>query len=64
MNREERDRTVANETRKEVSTQMKNVRQRPQSLAASGEQTAEETNVDDAVFDSILKVGMDDIFTN
>ena len=64
MNREERDRTVANETRKEVSTQMKNVRQRPQSLAASGEQTAEETSVDDAVFDSILKVGMDDIFTN
>ena len=62
-NRENRDQQVANETRKQVADQMKNVRQKPQSLAASGEQAAEEGNMDDAVFDSILKVGMDDIFT-
>ena len=63
MNRGDRDQQVANETRKQVANQMQNVRQKPQSLAASGEQMAEEGNVDDAVFDSILKVGMDDIFT-
>jgi hypothetical protein len=62
-NRENRDQQVANETRKQVADQMKNVRQKPQSLAASGERVAEEGNMDDAVFDSILKVGMDDIFT-
>jgi len=65
-NREVRDQQIGNETRKQVANQMKNVRQKPQSVAASGEQlTGEgEGNVDDAVFDSILKVGMDDIFTN
>ena len=62
-NRENRDQQVANETRKQVADQMKNVRQKPQSLAASGEQVAEEGDMNDAVFDSILKVGMDDIFT-
>ncbi len=62
MNRENRDSTVANETRKEVANQMRSVRQRPQSLAASGEQASEEVSMDDAVFDSILKEGMEDIF--
>jgi hypothetical protein len=64
MNRENRDQKVANETRKQVANQMQNVRQKPQSLASSGEQSTnpEDGNVNDAVFDSILKVGMDDIF--
>lgn len=64
MNRENRDQKVANETRKQVANQMQNVRQKPQSLASSGEQStnSEDGDVNDAVFDSILKVGMDDIF--
>jgi len=64
MNRENRDQKVANETRKQVANQMQNVRQKPQSLASSGEQSTnpEDGDVNDAVFDSILKVGMDDIF--
>ena len=64
MNREDRDQKVANETRKQVANQMQNVRQKPQSLASSGEQSTnpEDGDVNDAVFDSILKVGMDDIF--
>jgi|19_taG_2_1085344.scaffolds.fasta_scaffold30673_2 hypothetical protein len=64
MNRENRDQKVANETRKQVANQMQNVRQKPQSFASSGEQSTnpEDGDVNDAVFDSILKVGMDDIF--
>lgn len=63
MNRENRDSNIASETRKEVANQMASVRQKPQSLAGAGATTSqEETKVEDAIFDSMLKEGLDNMF--
>tara|TARA_Y100000310_G_C20599908_1_gene772479 strand:- start:361 stop:1242 length:882 start_codon:yes stop_codon:yes gene_type:complete len=56
-NREERDKNVANSTRQEMRSQMKNVRQKPASLASAGSQQGTEKSGDDSLFDNIL--GMD-----
>jgi len=62
MNKESRDSNIASETRKEVATQMQNVRQKPQSLAGKGAGTSEETKVEDAIFNSMLNEGLDNLF--
>tara|TARA_R100001463_G_scaffold43080_2_gene90001 strand:+ start:3562 stop:4419 length:858 start_codon:yes stop_codon:yes gene_type:complete len=63
MNRENRDSNIASETRKEVANQMQNVRQKPQSLAGAGATTDQsEAKVEDAIFDTMLKEGLDNIF--
>jgi len=56
-NRDNRDQQVANNTRNEVINQMKNVRQMPTSVAATGNVQREEKSVDDAVFDKLLSQG-------
>ena len=56
-NREERDKNVANSTRQEMRSQMKNVRQKPASLASAGSQQGTEKSGDDSLFDNLL--GMD-----
>ena len=48
---------------KEVANQMQNVRQKPQSLAGAGATTDQsEAKVEDAIFDTMLKEGLDNIF--
>ena len=51
--RNEREKNIANSASTQVAQQMKNVSDRPQSLATSGSQTVE-TTMDDKVFDTIL----------
>jgi len=62
MNRESRDETIATETRKEVATQMQNVRQKPQSLAGTGASATTEETVEDAIFDTMLKEGLENLW--
>jgi hypothetical protein len=62
MNRESRDTNIASETRKEVATQMQNVRQKPISLAGRGAASTEEVKVEDAIFNSMLNEGLDNLF--
>tara|TARA_R110002167_G_scaffold112850_1_gene285537 strand:- start:23974 stop:24840 length:867 start_codon:yes stop_codon:yes gene_type:complete len=64
MNKDNRDTNIASETRREVASQMQNVRNRPQSLASGGTAPSdEETKVEDAIFDSMLNEGLDNMFT-
>ena len=65
MNRDSRDQNIANETRKEIANQMQNVRQKPNSVAGVGatSQNQNESSVEDAIFDSMLKEGLDNLFT-
>tara|TARA_R110002051_G_scaffold204351_3_gene270492 strand:- start:5436 stop:6308 length:873 start_codon:yes stop_codon:yes gene_type:complete len=64
MNRDSRDQNIATETRKEIANQMANVRQTPKSLGATGatSQNQNESNVEDAIFDTMLKEGLDNLF--
>jgi len=63
MNRENRDSNIASETRKEIANQMQNVRQKPQSLAGKGATSpTSEDKVEDAIFDSMLKECLDNMF--
>jgi len=54
-NRESRETNIARDASTQVAQQMKDVNQRPQSLATSGSQTVE-TSQDDQVFESILGI--------
>ena len=53
-NRGDRDKNVAQSARKEISDQMKRVRQKPQSAASTGSSDMVESSPDDQVFDTIL----------
>jgi hypothetical protein len=64
MNRDSRDTTIATETRREVASQMANVRQKPQSQASSGTQGNAEETVEDAIFDTMLNEGLDNLWNN
>jgi len=64
MNRESRDENIATETRKEVATQMQNVRQKPQSLAGTGATSEKEETVEDAIFDTMLNEGLENLWNN
>ncbi|MDP6583929.1 MAG: hypothetical protein QF535_04690, partial [Anaerolineales bacterium] len=55
-NRENRDRAIADNTRKEVVQQMKNVRQKPASMSTAGSEQVE-TSPDDMVFNAISQAG-------
>ena len=54
-NRDSRDKNIADDARNQVAQQMKNVQQRPQSLATSGSEQVEQS-VDNKVFDNILGI--------
>ena len=56
FNRENRDKNIANSARKEVTEQMKNVRQKPKSVSTTGSQTVDQGS-DDLIFDQIAKEG-------
>lgn len=56
FNRENRDKNIANSARKEVTEQMKNVRQKPRSVSTSGSQVVDRSS-DDIIFDQIAKEG-------
>lgn len=63
MNRENRDSNIASETRKEIASQMQGVRQKPQSLAGKGATSStSEERVEDAIFDTMLKEGLENMF--
>lgn len=53
-NREASKQNIAKQSKQEVLDQMKNVRQRPVSVAASGSNQAPEQSPDDQIFDAIL----------
>jgi hypothetical protein len=53
-NRTAREQKIQRSAQKEVSDQMQNVRQRPQSLSSSGSTEAAEQSPDDMVFDQLL----------
>ena len=55
-NRDNRDRQVADSTRKEMKDQMQRVRTKPQSVAKSGRSGKVERSDEDVIFDSILGV--------
>ena len=55
-NRENRDKNIANSARKEVTEQMKNVRQKPKSVSTAGSQTVEQST-DDLIFDQVASQG-------
>ena len=65
MNKSSREQNIANATREEIANQMANVRQRPQSVASTGatSKNQNESNVEDAIFDNMLKEGLDNLFT-
>lgn len=65
MNKDNREQNIANATRQEIANQMANVRQTPQSVASTGatSQNQNESNVEDAIFDNMLKEGLDNLFT-
>tara|TARA_Y100000310_G_scaffold290680_1_gene318068 strand:- start:529 stop:1392 length:864 start_codon:yes stop_codon:yes gene_type:complete len=52
-NLENRDANIAQNTRQEMRDQMENVRQRPSSVASSGEAQAQEQSPDQMIFDAI-----------
>jgi hypothetical protein len=56
FNRENRDKNIANSARKEVTEQMKNVRQKPKSVSTTGSQTMDQSS-DDLIFDQLAKQG-------
>ena len=53
-NRENREQNIQRSAQEEVGRQMQNVRQRPQSLAASGASPEQSESPDDEVFDKLL----------
>ena len=53
-NKDNRDKQVANSTRKEMKEQMERVRNKPKSAANSGSQGTVEKSGDDMIFDTIL----------
>jgi len=53
-NRENREQNIQRSAQEEVGRQMQNVRQRPQSLAASGASQEQSESPDDEVFDKLL----------
>ena len=53
-NRDNRDKQVANSTRKEMKEQMERVRNKPKSAARTGSQGTVEKSGDDMIFDTIL----------
>ncbi len=55
MNRQDRDKKIAQDAGKQVTEQMRNVQNRPGSVATSGSQSEEQT-VDDKVFDMLVGV--------
>jgi len=57
-NRESRETNIAKDASNQVAQQMKNVNERPQSLATSGSQQVE-TSQDDQLFNSILGIDKD-----
>ena len=57
-NRESRETNIAKDASTQVAQQMKNVNQRPQSLATSGSQEVESSS-EDQLFDSILGINKD-----
>ena len=52
--RENRDQKIAQNARQEVADQMKNVRQKPQSVSTSGSQSPDAGTEDDQVFNALL----------
>ena len=55
MNREQRDKNVAQSTRQEMADQMRRVRQKPQSLSSVGSDKVEQSQ-ENKVFDAILGI--------
>ena len=62
MNREGRDKKIAEDTGRQVQEQMRNVQQRPASLASAGNTAVQETTQEDQVFDALL--GVDENFNS
>ena len=55
-NKDSRDKNVASSARKDISDQMKRVRQKPQSAAHTGSSDKVEISEDDQVFDSLMGI--------
>jgi len=55
-NRDSRDKNVASSARKDISDQMRRVRQKPQSAASTGSSDKVEISEDDQVFDSLMGI--------
>ena len=62
MNREGRDKKIAEDTGRQVHEQMRNVQQRPASLASAGNTAVEDKSQEDQVFDALL--GVDENFNS
>ena len=62
MNRKDRDKKIAEETSRNVTKQMKNVQNRPSSLASAGNTQIQEKSQEDSVFDALL--GVDENFNS
>ena len=62
MNREGRDKKIAEDTGRQVQEQMRNVQSRPASLASAGNTAVQETSQEDQVFDALL--GVDENFNS
>ena len=60
MNREGRDKKIAQDTGRQVQEQIRNVQSRPSSMATSGNVPIQESSGDDKVFDMLL--GVDENF--
>tara|TARA_B100000470_G_scaffold221490_1_gene211981 strand:+ start:7868 stop:8749 length:882 start_codon:yes stop_codon:yes gene_type:complete len=60
MNREGRDKKIAQDTGRQVQEQIRNVQSRPSSMATSGNVPVQESSGDDKVFDMLL--GVDENF--
>ena len=54
MNRQTREQNIAQNANQEVSSQMRRVQQKPQSLASAGSQPEPQVSPEDKVFDEIL----------
>ena len=62
MNRERRDKKIAEDTGRQVTEQIKNVQNRPASLASAGNTQVQEKSQEDSVFDALL--GVDENFNS
>ena len=62
MNRERRDKKIAEDTGRQVTEQIKNVQNRPSSLASAGNTQVQEQSQEDSVFDALL--GVDENFNS
>ena len=62
MNRERRDKKIAEDTGRQVTEQIKNVQNRPSSLASAGNTQIQEKSQEDSVFDALL--GVDENFNS